>query len=104
MKFGNVKARVVEGDTGPTQITILRENTSLSTPLSLMLYVETLDGFSRREFVANGCNLTLADLEVDETEVDPAEGRHINHPLNSYIPWHHSIKGSCMCCNLLIRR
>ena len=50
-----------------------------STVLGIKVYVSTIEGYMQRTQTTSGCNLTLADIGVNETLVDPAEGLFIIH-------------------------
>ena len=48
-----------------------------STIPGIIVYVSTIEGYQQRTRTASGCNLTLADIGVNEKKVDPAEGLFI---------------------------
>ena len=51
--------------------------TSITSQTWIKVYVTTVEGYRQRELTADGCSLTLADLGVDMSRDDPAEGKMV---------------------------
>jgi hypothetical protein len=72
IRFGEIDVQIREGSS-LRSVAIERTDSDLSTPAWVTVYVATLEEYKLREYRTSGCNLSLADLEIDENLDNPAE-------------------------------
>ena len=70
IRFGEDDVRIKEG-ISPRAIAV--ERVDVSEPVWITVNVTTIKEYKQHQLSASGCNLTLDDLGVNETLVDPAE-------------------------------
>ena len=58
---------------GPTSRSIAIQRRDISSPLAIRVFSSTIDEY-KENHVEMGCNLTLDDLGIQESQIDPAEG------------------------------
>ena len=77
VRFGENDVYIREGDP-PRSLAFERTETDLTKPAWVEVYVTTIEEYKLREYRTSGCNLSLADLGIDESLDDPAEGSYMN--------------------------
>ena len=71
IRFGETDVLLREGG-AVRQVGVQR--VELSASLGIKVYAATIKRYQQRNWTMHGCNLTLEDLNIDERQVDPAEG------------------------------
>ena len=84
LQFGESDIFVREG---PTSRSIAIQRRDVSGPLSIKVLSSTI-GEYKENHVQMGCNLTLDDLGIQESVVDPAEGNIIFKRIKALIYIH----------------
>ena len=71
LQFGESDLFVKEG---PTSRSIAVQRRDISGSLEVKVFASTITEY-RENYVEMGCNLTLNDLNIQESQLDPAEGK-----------------------------
>ena len=74
IRFGESDIYVKEGGL-PRLAAVERTQSDLSKSVSIIVYLTTIEKYELREYGLSGCNLSLADLGIDESRDDPAESK-----------------------------